>query len=810
MTTEAPQAQASPASPPAAARRTRRRRLWLFRALAVFLVPTLFLGLLEGGLWLVGYGHSVAAFIEREIEGEPYYVNNPRFGWRFFPRDVARSAFFVRYPVHKAPDAVRIFVLGASAAQGDPERAYGFSRVLSVMLHDRYPGQTFEVVNTAITATNSHVVREVAADIAAHQPDLFLVYLGNNEVVGPYGAANPLVTYSAHGAYIRAKLWVGSTKIGQLAEDIGYALSAREEEERTWMGMEEFLDRQVRADDAKLVGVYDHFRTNLRDVCATARRAQVPLILSTVAVNLRDNAPFASQHREGLSESAQQTWRNHYERGRQLEAAGELAAALAAYAEAERIDPDHAELLFRMARCAAKTGDDGQARSLYERARDADTLRFRADSRINAIIREIADESAGHVHLVDVEEVMAAASEGRVPGRELFYEHVHFTFHGNYELARAMLAAVEAQLPERVLQGRREGGELAEEDCAAELALTAHNTLLVEAEVERRLQRPPFLSPERLDAQQELARQQAIAAAAAQRAEGESSQEIVRRYEAALTASPDDPLLHEMYGLVLLKFNIDAVQAARHFARTYQLGNQHFGIAAYAGLAYTMAGDLTAARSWTERSLAAAPNFHGGQHALGRLLLAEGKPDEAIEPLENAARRTPGDGDYRYYLAVAYDQAGRRQNAIEMLRETVATQQEYLPAVRLLADLLAAEQEYGEAIRHYRAVLEIRPSDVDALNNYAWLLATCPALQFRDGRLAVELARQLNALDDEPLPHRLDTLAACYAADGQFEEAVATAVRAVSLIGDTQPQLAGEIRERLALYRKGQHYVAEP
>ena len=46
----------------------------------------------------------------------------------------------------------------------------------------------FEVVNTAVTAINSHVVREIASDLEEIESDLWIVYMGNNEVYGPFGA----------------------------------------------------------------------------------------------------------------------------------------------------------------------------------------------------------------------------------------------------------------------------------------------------------------------------------------------------------------------------------------------------------------------------------------------------------------------------------------------------------------------------------------------------------------------------------------------------------------------------------------------
>ena len=49
-------------------------------------------------------------------------------------------------------------------------------------------GSDFEVIQAAMTAINSYVLLPIARNCAALQPDLFIVYAGNNEVVGPFGA----------------------------------------------------------------------------------------------------------------------------------------------------------------------------------------------------------------------------------------------------------------------------------------------------------------------------------------------------------------------------------------------------------------------------------------------------------------------------------------------------------------------------------------------------------------------------------------------------------------------------------------------
>jgi len=116
------------------------------------------------------------------------------------------------------------------------------------MLSDRYPDVEFEVVNAGITAINSHVLLPIADSCASMDPDLFVVYLGNNEVVGPFGAGTVFNPAARSRALIRAGLAFRSTRLGQLFNSMLPSFGGTQ----SWRGMEMFLDQKVRADDEAL------------------------------------------------------------------------------------------------------------------------------------------------------------------------------------------------------------------------------------------------------------------------------------------------------------------------------------------------------------------------------------------------------------------------------------------------------------------------------------------------------------------------------------------------------------------------------
>src|ERR1043165_8440715 len=142
----ADQAQSSPG----------RRTFFRLTALAL---PFLLVFVLETALRLGGYGYPTSFFLKRQLNQTRTLVENPKFGWRFFPPTVARSPQRLQFAATKPADTLRIFLFGESAAMGDPEPAYGLGRQLQRLLQARHQTRHIEVINVAMTAINSHVIR---------------------------------------------------------------------------------------------------------------------------------------------------------------------------------------------------------------------------------------------------------------------------------------------------------------------------------------------------------------------------------------------------------------------------------------------------------------------------------------------------------------------------------------------------------------------------------------------------------------------------------------------------------------------------
>jgi tetratricopeptide (TPR) repeat protein len=235
-----------------------------------------------------------------------------------------------------------------------------------------------------------------------------------------------------------------------------------------------------------------------------------------------------------------------------------------------------------------------------------------------------------------------------------------------------------------------------------------------------------------------------------------------------------------------------------------------------------------------------------GYERLGTIQSEQGLKTEALSSFqtqlairEELAQNDPESSFARNGLAVALNAVGEALEELGRLEEALENYQRYLELKRELVEHdpthvgyrrgvavglqnVGIIQEilghYAEAEESYLESLQIRealagsadPQDPQPNQDLAysckllaWLRATCPEDQRRDGDAAVELARRACDLTGWDSSHSLDRLAASYAEAGQFAEAVRWQAEAVELAGD---ETKAERQQRLDLYRRNQPY----
>ena len=537
---------------------TRLMKLGLGVAVAVVAAAVL-LTALELGLRLACFGHSTCFFRrERASDGTEWIRENRWVTAPFFAPELIRRPQAFRLPARKPAGAYRIFVLGSSAAMGDPEPAFSIGRTLDLLLRSAYPEVRFEVVNAGITAVNSTVVRGVAADCARLQPDLFIVYEGHNEVIGPFGPGTVFTPFLGSPAAVRLAVFVRRLRTGQLIARVARRLGRDRSSPEAWGGMAMFLREGLAADDPRLETTRALFQANVRAIAESGTRAGATVLLCTVLTNQRDFAPFLSRHRGGLAPTVLARWETAFAAGNRALAADDLAAADQRYGEALALDPDWAELHFRVAWLRIREHRLAEAGAEFQQALDWDALRFRADSRLNAIVRSFAAAGLPGVGVVDLADAAAAASPDGVVGNEMLYEHVHLNLAGTYAAARQLFTVVTRDLQRRQLvPPDRTAEPLAASEVRRRLGYTTYEQAMIIQEMLDRFSRPPFTlqsdNPARLTAYRGM---QAAAARLLARPDSRPALELL--YEQATAASPADWMLQRNSGMALVALGLPA------------------------------------------------------------------------------------------------------------------------------------------------------------------------------------------------------------------------------------------------------------
>jgi tetratricopeptide (TPR) repeat protein len=362
-----------------------RSRLRLFRSIAIIL-PFCVLLLLEGALRLFHYGYDSSLFIEQS-QNSDYLVLNPDAPKRYFT-DQLNATTGNREPFLKTKTAgtLRLFILGESTTIGYPYFHNGsFHRWLQYRLMRSFPDKKLEIVNVSLTAVNSYTVLGFAREVVHYQPDAVLIYTGHNEYYGALGVGSTNRLGSSP-ALINALLWLRQFRVVQLltqaCSKIAHLFSTGAAKTGK-MRMELMVgDQQIGYGSPLFDLGLQQFKTNMGKTLELFHRQGIPVFLSNVVSNLRDQQPFVS------------------------------------------LPADPAKENFTAGVRAWNQGDYPAAKQAYTRAKELDALRFRAPEGIDSIIDELSRQY-DNTHLVDARGAFQAASDHGIIGNSLLLEHVH-------------------------------------------------------------------------------------------------------------------------------------------------------------------------------------------------------------------------------------------------------------------------------------------------------------------------------------------------------------------------------------------------
>ena len=203
-------------------------------------------------------------------------------------------------------------------------------------------------------------------------------------------------------------------------------------------------------------------------------------------------------------------------------------------------------------------------------------------------------------------------------------------------------------------------------------------------------------------------------------------------------------------------------------------------------------------------ALAVTNNNDVALNNLGIIFLDKGQLDDAISKLQAAIDLRPENAPAHDNLAKALLKKGQVTEAMVHYRKFLELEPANVEAHNTLGTALIQQRRVREAIDQWQEALATQPENGNAASNLAWVFATCPEDSIRNGTRAAELGERAFRISGGKIPMIYKVLAAAYAENGRFAEAVETAQRGAQLAtGQGNPALAAELANNIALYQSG-------
>jgi tetratricopeptide (TPR) repeat protein len=284
--------------------------------------------------------------------------------------------------------------------------------------------------------------------------------------------------------------------------------------------------------------------------------------------------------------------------------------------------------------------------------------------------------------------------------------------------------------------------------------------------------------------------------------------DIETLWRTTLVKTPECWMAHTNLGLVLFqKGQID--DAIAHYRSALQMQPDWWDAEYNLGTALLAKGQADEALVHSERAASIRPTDPDAQVSVGNLLLQKGRIDEAISHYQKAITVYPDHFLAHFGLGNALLEKSELDSAIQAFRSALVLRPLDVDSHTTLAIALEERGNPAEAIQHYQKALELSPSSIPTLTNFAWLLATSQDASLRNGPRAVELAKQADRLVGGTNTLVLRTLAAAYAENGEFANAIRIATSAMQLARmHGQDSVATALDQQIALYQLGMPYRA--
>jgi len=252
------------------------------------------------------------------------------------------------------------------------------------------------------------------------------------------------------------------------------------------------------------------------------------------------------------------------------------------------------------------------------------------------------------------------------------------------------------------------------------------------------------------------------------------------------------------------------------------------------------------ARADIDNALLIEPNLIQGILLRSLVAANEKRYSDAIADMRKLVRAQPDNPAWMLQLASYYQLDNRPNMSIKVSTEVIKKDEKNWRAHRLRGDALLSIGDHKQAISDYEKASELlealkktvaantpttdekpedQPADAEAatenapeednsdlagiLNNLAWVLATSPKDDIRNGKRSVELGLRACELSAYKEAHILSTLAAGYAEAGDMTNAIKWAEKAVKAGESEDSEQLDQLKQELESYKAGKPWREE-
>jgi tetratricopeptide (TPR) repeat protein len=223
------------------------------------------------------------------------------------------------------------------------------------------------------------------------------------------------------------------------------------------------------------------------------------------------------------------------------------------------------------------------------------------------------------------------------------------------------------------------------------------------------------------------------------------------------------------------------------------------------GLAYCKIGKFSLAKEDFNTSIHLNPSISISYKYRGLLFKQLKEYENAISDFDMAINHAD-DAELLIERGSTYGEMGKYQLALDDFEKAKRIHHQNSLLYHLSGYYYCKIKMDEKAVENFKRSLELKPNDPSTLSNFAHCMLTANSSKVRDNQGALKMAKTAAEITDNKDSSILVTLAAAYATNGDFEEAVEKQILALQHVGSNENDVVSELEEALNSYKNGELY----